>query len=447
MTGRILRTELRRSAALWTAPVVALLGAATLYALPDRWVGRWIQLAMWQRQYLFLLVPLVLGAGAWQARRDRKARMGELLATTPRPGWHRATVEAGAMAVAAALAYAGMFAAGAGQVAPTATYFSTAWIPVVAVGALALVAAMLLGLAAGRLLPGRLAPPLVAVAGLLAILLPAVLVGNGGASYDLLQPIVSTANQSDFVTFTTRLHLLQTLWFAGLAATGLLVFAASRPVVRLLGVLPAALAVAVVVPMLPTRPEAALVADRGSYALVCTSDRPTVCVTKLHAHALTDLRGPGRRALSILAAKLPDAPTRVVEAHTEWFDPGREKQAPDTVLVALLIGRSGQVDDPADLLQQSLDGAGTRECPNDFSDIERLTRDRAARLTASAWLQDQPPGAGEEHVLAEATKAYETLRGFPAGEQRDRVSALRRAALACDGRDLLDVLIGKAGRS
>jgi hypothetical protein len=440
VTGRILRIELRRSAALWTAPVVALLGAATLYALPARWGGRWTQLAMWQRQYLLLLVPLVLGAGAWQARRNRKARMRELPATTPRPAWQRATVEAGAMAVAAVLAYAGMFAAGAGQVAPTATYFSTAWIPVVAVGALALVAAVLLGLAAGRLLPGKLTPPLVAVAGLLAILLPGVLAGNGGASFDLLQPIVSTANQSDFVTFTTRLHLLQALWFAGLAATGLLAFAASRPVARLLAILPAALAVAVVAPMLPNRPEAALVADRGSYTLVCTPDRPTVCVTRLHANALADLRGPGRRALSLLA-KLPDAPTRVVEAHTEWFSPGRERQAPDTVLVGLLIGRTGRVDDPADLLRQALDGAGTRECPTDFSDIGRLTRDRAARLVASAWLQDQPPREGEEHVLAEATKAYDTLRGLPAAEQRNRVAALREAALACDGRDLLEVLL------
>jgi hypothetical protein len=441
LTGRILRIELRRSAALWTAPVVALVGAATLYALPARWGGRWTQLAMWQRQYLLLLVPLVLGAGAWQARRDRKARMRELLATTPRPAWQRATVEAGAMAVAAVLAYLGMFVAGAGQVAPTATYFSTAWIPVVAVGALALVAAVLLGLAAGRLLPGRLTPPLVAVAGLLAILLPAVFTGRGGASFDLLQPIVSTANQSDFVTFTTRLHLLQALWFAGLAVTGLLASAASRPVGRLLAIVPAAAAAAVVAPMLPTRPEAALVADRGSYTLVCTSDKPTVCVTRLHARALPDLRGPGDRALSILAAKLPDAPTRVVESHTDWFDPNREKQAPDTVLVGLLVGRSGRIEDPEDLFQRSLDGAGTRECPDDFADVGRLTRDRAARLAASAWLQDQPPRAGEEHVLAEATQAYDTLRGRPAAEQRDRVAALRRAALACDGRDLLGILL------
>jgi len=107
VTGRILRIELRRSAAVWICPLVAVVGAAMLYIGFDGWGGRWLNLATSLRACLMLLIPLVAGAGAGQGRRDRHAAAEELLATTPRPAWQRATVTASALAIAGAVGFLG----------------------------------------------------------------------------------------------------------------------------------------------------------------------------------------------------------------------------------------------------------------------------------------------------------------------------------------------------
>jgi outer membrane protein assembly factor BamB len=122
MTGRILRIELRRSAAWISGAVVLLLGAAALYVivLTDGgalWDQQWTMLAVFQRQLLVVLWPLALGAGAWQARRDRRSRMGELLSTTARPLWQRAIPTSAAMAIGLAAGYVAMLLTGAVRVA------------------------------------------------------------------------------------------------------------------------------------------------------------------------------------------------------------------------------------------------------------------------------------------------------------------------------------------
>ncbi len=61
MTGRILRIEIHRSVAPWTALGAALVGTALLYVALDGWGGRWMLLALWQREYLFILWPMALG--------------------------------------------------------------------------------------------------------------------------------------------------------------------------------------------------------------------------------------------------------------------------------------------------------------------------------------------------------------------------------------------------
>jgi hypothetical protein len=185
--------------------------------------------------------------------------------------------------------------------------------------------------------------------------------------------------------------------------------------------------------------------DAGSYVLVCTTDKPTVCVTKLHARALDDLRGPVREALATLAAKVPGAPTKAVESHTSSSDPDRQPQPPDTMFIDFAVGGDGHLLPfyRANLLWDLLDGAGTWPCNNIKPDDE--TREFAARAAVAGWLIGRSPTRAYYDSLGMAIKAYNTLLGLPAAEQQARVVALRRAATACDGRDLLEILVGKGG--
>jgi hypothetical protein len=187
--------------------------------------------------------------------------------------------------------------------------------------------------------------------------------------------------------------------------------------------------------------------EAGSYALLCTPDRPTVCVAKVHARTLGDLRGPARQALAMLAAKVPGAPTKVVESYSWWSDPHRPPQPPDTVFIGFRVGAGGHLDplDRARLMWNLLDGAGTWSCNNLKPDAQ--TRDDAARQAVAGWLMGSPPKWDYNENLSLALKAYDTLRSLSAAEQRARVVALRRAARACDGRDLLEILVGKQGGS
>ena len=72
-------------------------------------------------------------------------------------------------------------------------------------------------------------------------------------------------------------------------------------------------------------------------------------------------------------------------------------------------------------------------------------------MVAAAWLLGRPPPVPEpsderaQAVSALAVRTLSTLRSLPAAEQRARVAALRLAELACDGRDLLDILVGPGG--
>jgi hypothetical protein len=469
MTARILGIELRRSTALWAAALIAASGAFLLYATSPPY-GWWMELVIAQRQLLQVLWPLALGAGAWQARRERRSRIEELLATTPRPRWRRVAPVAVAMAITVLVAYPAMLAAGLGHTSSFAGYFPAGVLPIAAVGALSLVAAAWLGLAVGRLLPSPLTPPLLAVAGFAVLaVMPSLLISDNDRvpRAQLLLPSLSGTGTPEFVTVAARANLAQAIWLAALAATGLVAFAAARRRGRVAAILPAVLGAAVALALLPGSLAAgALVTDQGATALVCTADTPKVCVTRVHAAALDDLRAPARQALAILAAKLPDPPTLVVE---DLAQP--QPQRADTVLVWLSdmfrpanaeMTGDGRASDSQAMLWRLLDGAGTRFCRSPSrapsqSAIDRGEFDRyiSARAVAAAWLlggtlsapeqTTAPPDPRDQAIWALAVRTLATLRSLPADQQRARVAALRQSELACDGRDLIDVLTGLGG--
>lgn len=365
-----------------------------------------------------------------------------------------------AMALAVVMGYVGMFAVGAGYVGPLASYFPIGSMWIVAVGALSMVPAVWLGLAIGSRLPSALTPPVLAIAGVAALLVaPEMLFhasqsGGDPPGTTLLLPSVAaarTGTMTEFLTATARTHLTQVLWLAALATTGLACFTAASRRAVVAAFLPAVLGAALAVLLLPGRLSAAYVLDQGAIAPVCTADAPKVCVTRTHAAALDDLRGPARQALAVLSAKLPTAPTSVAEDYGSTHLDVQPQRA-HTVLVTFRVTDAGRTADPPhEILWDLLAGAGTRPCVDvNQAQLEQLARHFRARLVAAAWLIGQPPpadpdGNKDRPADHETLQAWETLRGLPATEQRARVAALRRSELACDGRDLLDILVGQGG--
>ncbi|MFD1322358.1 hypothetical protein ACFQ4H_14770, partial [Micromonospora sonneratiae] len=151
--NRMLRIELRRSAALGAALILLLTGAIVCYATPGRWSSSWMALVMIEREYLVLLFPLALAAGAWQGRRESRAGLAELIESTPRPRPQRVLPLLGALGITVAGGYLAVLAVTAPWIAGTARYLPAAAFAVVAVGVLAVVAAAWLGLAVGRRWP------------------------------------------------------------------------------------------------------------------------------------------------------------------------------------------------------------------------------------------------------------------------------------------------------
>jgi hypothetical protein len=449
MSGRVLRTELRRSTAPVAGALIATAGVAGLYVLllngqSSLWDPQWTMLAGFQRIMLILLWPLALGAGAWQARRDRRVRMEELLLTVARSPWRRSLPAVAAMGLFVLLGYVVIFAAGAVRVASGTGYAHAGWVPIFAVGALSLVSAGWIGMGVGRLVPSVYTPPLLVVAGFLVLLAPVQLAKAAEPGVlALLLPGLST-DLDEFTTVAGPVHLAQAVWFAGLAVGGLVLVGVARrraafaaaPAALALAAAPAALALAVALPLLGSAPASGLQPDPLASAEVCTADGgPLVCVTRAHQDGLAALVGPARQALTLLA-KLPDAPTSVHEVTP--YRPG--PQPADQVWLEsyhYIVGSGWFDKGPDELLGTILQGAGTRQC-----DIGVELRVRAV---VAGWLYGRFPvprsigPRGEE--LAVRTAMWETLRALPPEEQVRRVAAVRRVELTCQG-DVAAALTG-----
>jgi hypothetical protein len=462
---RILSIELRRSVAISAAALIAATGAFVLFASNPPYRA-WIELAIVQREIMSLIWPLAVGVGAWQALRDRRSRVEELLTSTPRPRRWRVLPLAAATAIAAVTAYLVMFAVGVGHLRNPEAYFPIGAVPLVVVGALALVAAVVLGLAIGTLIPSVLTPPILVVVGFVAMaLLPVALAPDNRPRPGtfLLLPYLQGPKEGPFLAqvLSERASMAQVVWFVAVAGTGLALFAAARPATRVAALLSVVLGAAVAAPAAPRLLEAAWVEDRRATELTCTRDEPVICLPRLHAAALPALREPGRRALAVLNVKLPPAPTRVV-VNSLGADPMQGPQPADTLLVLSPIAEYGELQVPAeDAVWLMLLGGGTRTCANGPGPVSDTKGDpnttplfgySAARAAVAAWLLDEDPRltvGGEpvaEEELTLTREALTILRGLPADEQRARVTALRDAERTCVDGNRMHMLTG-TGRS
>ncbi|NHC46981.1 hypothetical protein [Motilibacter aurantiacus] len=436
--SRVLRIELRRSAAIGAAASLAALGSLAMYfAEGISFSTGWIQLAMTQRWYLALLWPLMLAAGAWQARREHRSNVGELFATTPRPVSQRVAPTLGAMAIAAVAGYLLMGVAGAAWIFDTAGYLPAEVFVVTGVGALALVAAAWLGLAVGRLLPSPVTAPVLGVAGLgLLLMLPLATRPFGWLGL-ILSPAAEMNMPGDYATVPGEVSAAQSLWLAGLAVAAVLLLASDTWRNRSAAVLPAAVGVALAATVIPH--ENRLVTDAVdpvARELVCAEGEPQVCVSRAHQTLLPEVTGPAREALAVLQ-RMPGAPTRVHEDTFAYPDTYPEFRT-DTVLLRVAAGRTGQLANKPNVLVDVVSGAFSSPpaCQNPPASADQLAAAHWLMGTEPLAPDREPlgrpdPGYVVEDASVEAAEVWAHLRALPRDEAASRVGALREAAVNC----------------
>ena len=420
--SRVLGIELRRSAALGTALILLVIGVLVLFFAEG--IGfreGWMQLAMTQRLFLALLWPLALAAGAWQARREHRANVGELFASTPRPRTSRTTPTMGAMAIAVVGGYLAQGIAGGLWIIGSARYLPVGVFVVTAVGALALIAAAWLGLAIGRLLPQLVTAPALGVAGLaLLLLIPRATRPHGWLAL-VFSPIYEMNMPGPYATVPGRISGSQTIWLVALAATAVLLFTATGWRLRLAALLPVVAGAALAIAVMPHQNR--LVTDgvdTVAQELVCAEGTPRVCVSRVHSSMLSEVTTQAREGLAILA-KLPGAPTEVHEDTTTY---GQDVSPPWQENVVLLRVEAGQSAHLAKVVTGAFDNPPT--CQNATSPTERIA--------AAYWLLGRAPqddGYYDPTFVTEATAQWEKLRQLPENDAKARVVALRQAAHNC----------------
>ncbi|WP_439657252.1 hypothetical protein ACSHWB_33320 [Lentzea sp. HUAS TT2] len=446
MTG--LRIELRRSTALWAGLVVLVSGTGMLALITSetaRWTGNSTSALLELRLPLAYVWALVVGLAVFQGMRDSRAGVTELFAATSRPGWVRlgtlASAVAGVVAVATAVLCAGMVA----KVALGGGFISLGFIPLMVTVVLALASSVLLGLAVGRLLPHPLTVPVALVATFMVATtagraLEAESPDDEISRLALLTPVLDPPG-SDLLTTSTSVDLGQILWFTGLGVTAFLLLVARTHLGRLTALVPAGLAAALALSIMPVKYSDVLVTDSIGSRPVCEGE---VCVSQVHAGSLPAVAAAGRDALAKLAV-LPDAPTGVREdtsAMAHLVAPQRSRQI-------IYVPSQGHLRvlkmTPDQIRLELLAGGGVATCsgPNSFNTYEGVVR----YVTAGYFNGELAPLASEplmwnnSRLRGEIDDAWQQFRRQSPQDQLKSVAQARQMLLECqDSERVLDVL-------
>ena len=430
-----LRMELRRSTAPLAALAAALLYALLLWRYQQKWSPGWPDLSTDLRFDLSILVPLALGAGAWQGGRERRGRTEELLATTSRPIWQRVLVPGAAVAGGTVAGVLLPLVVAAGRHGP-GLWLGQAWpFLVVLTGLLALVAAVALGVGLGHAIRSNLVAPLLMFVLALVLVYTSVLDGGWGLRFSPVLPEPAYGDITNAMRVRPAVTLGQVLWFGGVLAGGLILAGATRWRGRALAGAAVLAGFAVAVPLLASDGGAAYDTDPVAVQTVCAPGLPPVCGTKVHEAGVLKAAAPARQVLAALQ-RLPDPPTRAIETES-WDDttfayPARPL-GPDTIGIWAL---TPDADSPADIAQSLADGLGvpSDQCDRLLANGSTKEKDAVtsgmwtARELAGAWLLNRTVSADDNPDLARDLRKFKAL---PDAEQVRRMTAVRKAFVNC----------------
>ncbi|MFD8597619.1 hypothetical protein ACFV1L_21715 [Kitasatospora sp. NPDC059646] len=465
MNARVLRTELRRSAAPWPGLLVLGGSLAVLFAIDGiwwrgtaGWTAQWTSMALWTRWLLGFWWPLVVGAGALYGLRDARSGTAELLGSVPRPAWRRAALPAAATAGTLVVGFGLVVAVGGVQVAARGTALpGLGWLPISLVAALALAAGGLFGMGVARAVPSVLTPPALVVlalltTGLLRSVTDGALPGSVAPNRVALLSPVTADPREVLLTLAGSVHLGQSLWLLGLAGTGFALLTATGRRARLLALVPVLAGAALALAVLPASPRDTYVLDRAAAGPRCDG---AVCVTAAHGARLPELAARGGDALRVLREALGERAPRSVREDTAPRALGDPR--PVTAEAVLVDFDERQFADAhGDGLTRALVAQGLVPTCRARSDREGGSiEDVAEQSIAASWaLGDraltplEAPGAAayERQTWADAEAAWTAFAAAPAAEQRARIAAVHDAALSCSTGRLLPVLAGTVTR-
>ncbi|HEX8006275.1 MAG TPA: hypothetical protein VF482_07590, partial [Trebonia sp.] len=228
-TGRLLRIEIKRSAAVWALPLLAALFLFDPFRTASGYPAVWdIRASVVPNKMLSYFIPFAAAFAAWAGSREGRRRTADLLASTARSAWSR---HAAAFAATVAL-FVLPFLAGVVvlyiQTARVATWGGPPLWPV-AVSVVTLITVCAVGFTAGALFPGRFTAPLVTVGVSIVELIAFQRVVSQSGKVFLLSPSAAVPPNDTGVFYPAApdLAIVQVMFMAGIAIAALGVLALS----------------------------------------------------------------------------------------------------------------------------------------------------------------------------------------------------------------------------
>jgi hypothetical protein len=313
--------EARRGIALLAAPF--LIAAAWFVSQDSLPTGFhvWLDTSSAIRGTVLYVAPLVGGLSAWAAGRDGRRGVGEMLAVTPRPPFHREFANWAGTALVCVAAYWVFAAVMLGLTLPNATWGAP--LPgYLIVGTLAVFMASAVGYAVGYCVPSRFTAPLAAMGLFAASVLPSNLGPSYVEIFDLLSPApIALVSRTVFME-VPQVAAQQSLWFLGLGALALAAVALKawpRSPVAWSALLVAAGTTAAGFGLLTTHedlkalsPYSGKVGNFVPFEPVCESGGITVCVHPAYAGLLPEATERLNEAAEPVAG-LPGVPTHALQ--------------------------------------------------------------------------------------------------------------------------------------
>ncbi|MGW2728841.1 hypothetical protein [Streptomyces sp. NPDC001494] len=421
---RPLRAEAVRGFAPFAGAAVLLTVGVLLAGSAARWQGGWAETAAQTHITVLIAAPLAAAAGCWQGGRERRRRTEELWGTVVRSPLARFLASALPVALWTAAGY--LAAAGLAMLATWRYAQGDRPHPGLLPGDTVVVAAAaLLGHVVGRVVPTRLAAPLLAIAGYAGLGL-ASMSRSGSARH--LNPAFSVTTTGVPVWWQP---VSMAVWTAGLAFAAVLAYAARR---RVTALLPLAAAVAAGAVLTQTGDGLWREAPLAHRQVCDTSTTPAVCVNARYAGMLPQVT----EALSGITGRLEGVrnlpvrwEARDQEAH------GAEAQLPAFTPLGWSVVR-GRLTDPRQFAWEATAALQRRPDCSHPTERKSLADDAVETYLAPSPAQkhfddmDARGDAAHRAGLRKRLAARTALAAMGAQERRDWLSAYFATAGTCD---------------